>query len=190
MSLLILLTLAAASLIGLLILLGIVFAMLGRSVPEEHRATVAMEIAATPEHVFALLLDAPGHAKWAAGVTGVELVRPATGPNGLGASWRQCMGRNLFILTTTVSMPPADGRAGELERTIADENGPFSGSWMYHVKPSATTPGHTTLSLTETGRVKSAIPRAIMRYLVGYTLYARKHLASVQRHFAQNPSMQ
>jgi ribosome-associated toxin RatA of RatAB toxin-antitoxin module len=163
-----------------LALAGVVLYLMGRGVPEEHEATDSVEVAGTPEQVFAVLTDVAAYPQWFTGVNKVERVEGRRGGSGEQLeAWRLTMGRNSFVNTTTVSEPPGAGGRGEglLQRTIGDDNGPFSGSWTYQLEPAA---GGCRVTLTERGTVSSAVPRAVMRYLVGYHTYTRRHLKALK----------
>jgi hypothetical protein len=45
----------------------------------------------------------------------------------------------------------------------------------------ASTGGGSVLTLTETGTIKSAIPRAILRYVIGEDYYLKKFLDAAQK---------
>lgn len=163
----------AVGLLGAGALLLAAMAVVGSFVPTDHVASVSVVVKQPPEAVFDLLADAAGHASWAEGVTGVEALPPVDGR----PAWRQRMGRNSFVLVTTRSERPT-----ALVREIRDDHGPFSGRWEYRLSPEG---DGCRLSLTEHGHVRGAIPRCVMRYMVGYELYIRKHLASVARRFGE-----
>jgi uncharacterized protein YndB with AHSA1/START domain len=161
------------SVIGILALVLVALAVLGSRLPEEHTAAASVRIGKPPEAVWAVLADAASYPAWAGGVTKVERLPDRDGHE----VWRQSMGRNSFVLETTRGEPPR-----VLERTIADEHGPFSGKWTYELRPDG---GGTVVRLSEHGRIRSAIPRAVMRHAVGYHLYLSKHLRSLAAHFGE-----
>lgn len=169
----ILLTLA-----GMLLTAIGVLGVLGSRLPETHVATASMELGATPEVVWATINEMESFPAWVPGFTKMERL-----PDDQGKQvWRQHMGRNSFVTTNDVFEPPssANGGRGRVLRTIRDDNGPFSGSWDHVVEP-ARVGGGSVLTLTETGTVKSAIPRAIMRYMIGEDHYLKKFLDAVKK---------
>lgn len=163
------------SLVVLLFALAIVLTLLGRRLPETHVASASVRLNKPASEVWRVIADAPGHARWAAGVTAVE---PA-GSTSENPAWRQRMGHNSFVLETTRSEEPR-----LLERTIMDDRGPFTGRWQYRIEPAPGGAG-CEVTLTEHGTIKSPMPRAIMRYCIGEQHYIRKHLASLARHLGQ-----
>lgn len=169
-------------LVVLLVLAGVVLALLGRSIPVEHTASSEVKLPASADKVYALLDDMPAQATWASGVTKVDKLPDH---HAMPAA-RVHMGRNSFVLVSTRRTPPnpasPDGR-GVLERTIQDDHGAqFTGTWLYTITPGPDA-GSCHVKLTETGRVRGAIPRAMMKHVFGYHLYINKHLASLAKKF-------
>ncbi len=154
---------------GVFFVFGVVLTLLGRRLPVEHVATVRVILRSPVEKVFGLVDDVSSHPGWAPGSTAVERVADVRGHE----AWRYRMGRNAFVLVTTAREP---GR--RIERTITDDHGPFSGSWSYEF---ASTDGGSTVTLTERGRIEPAMPRAILRYLVGESYYPKKHLRGLAK---------
>ncbi len=168
---------AVGSLAAAVVLAGLVFRVLGQRLPEEHVATVTLLTGRAPAEVFDVVADISRHPAWAKGVTRVERLADRGGCE----AWRQFMGRNAFVLVTTRREPPA-----ELVRTIDDDQLLFSGSWTYRIEALPGAQG-SAVSITEHGRVKSPIPRAMMYYFFDPAMYARQHLASLARHFGETP---
>ncbi len=176
---------AGLGVVVLFVLAGAVLFLVGRGVPEEHEASDTVEVAGTPDRVFAVLTDVAAYPQWFTGVNKVERVEGRRGGSGEQLeAWRLTMGRNSFVNTTTVSEPPGTGGRAEglLQRTIGDDNGPFSGSWTYRLEPAG---GGCRVTLTERGTVSGAVPRAVMRYLVGYHTYTRRHLKALKERMAR-----
>jgi uncharacterized protein YndB with AHSA1/START domain len=159
--------------IVLLVLLCAVLAILGSRVPVEHVAAVSVRVSRPIQEVWNLIADLEGHATWASGVTAVERLPDQDGK----PAYRQRMGRNAFVLVTESSEPP-----NRLRGTISDDHGPFSGSWEYRLTPDG---DGCRVTLTERGRVTQAMARGVMRHIVGYHIYIRRHLASIARKFGE-----
>jgi hypothetical protein len=164
-----------AILLGVPALAGLSVWALGRRLPEEHVTSSTLHLRQEPEAVWAVVSDCKGHKSWSPGVTKVERLPERDGRE----VWRQRMGRNSFILETTRAERPR-----VLVRTIADDHGPFCGRWEYRIAPAA---GGCKVVLTEHGRIKSALPRFIMRYMVGLDRYSRTHLEGLARSFHETP---
>ncbi len=155
----------------------LVLSTLGRKIPVEHTATSFIQIAASPENVFAAIADIESHPTWDAATTRVHML-PAKGDM---QQARVHKGHNSFVLMRTRCDPPT-----LLERTIADDRKAFSGTWLYRVFPAASpAPNREAceVKLTETGRVSSAVARAVMKHIFGYHMYTNKHLESLARKF-------
>lgn len=162
---------------GGLFVFGVVLTLLGRRLPVEHVATVRVTLRAPVEKAFGLVDDVSCHPSWAPGATAVERVPEVDGCE----AWRYRMGRNAFVLVTTAREP---GR--RIERTITDDHGPFSGSWAYVF---ASEGGGSTVTLTERGRIEPAMPRAILRYLVGESYYPKKHLRGLAKALGEDAAI-
>jgi uncharacterized protein YndB with AHSA1/START domain len=163
----------AIAVVGLLVFLGSVLYILGSRLPEEHVAAVSMSLDRPPREVYDAVADVAGHASWSPGVTRVERLEDREGRE----AWRQHMGRNSFVLITTRAEPPR-----VLVREIDDDHKMFSGRWEYLIEPVG---AGSLVTITEYGRVPSPIPRAMMRYMIGETLYIKKHLRGLAKRFGQ-----
>jgi uncharacterized protein YndB with AHSA1/START domain len=167
--------LSVVAIVGLIVLFLATMAILGMRLPEEHAASLTLKLNQTPHMVWETISDIAGHKNWAKGVTKVERLSDHDNHE----VWKQYMGRNVFVLETTTFQAPV-----HLVRTIADERQMFSGSWEYMVLPDG---AGTKLQLTERGRVKRAVPRAMMHYLFSESMYLRRHLVSLAEHFGEKP---
>lgn len=150
-------------------LAGLALYLLGRQLPPTHTASASVELPVSAERAFALIADVDGMKQWPG--SGIDAVEPLPPENALPVV-RQRMGRNSFVLRTTEYAPPT-----RLTRTIADDHEFFSGSWTYEIAPTAT---GSRVTLTETGRVDAALPRAVMRYISGEDTTLKKHLESLK----------
>lgn len=152
------------ALVGLILLLAGAFGIVGSCLPEEHTASVTVEVGQPREKVWEALNDIDAFPSWAVGVDKVETL--PTGPGG-GRRFRQTQGRNTFVLEETAKEAP-----GLVTRTIDDDNKMFSGSWEHRLEEAPG--GRTRVTVTEVGRVPSPIPRAIMRVFFGWDFYLNK----------------
>lgn len=179
---------AIIALIVLLVLLGLVFHQLGKRLPQEHRGHAKIRLIKPAQAVWDAITNFDDYPKWAPGVTKIERLPDHDGLT----SFRQTMGRNAFVLTVTKFIPPGQGgtalgNRGRFETTIVDDHeGPFSGSWLYTITPEDDAPLDTpecTLEIVEIGRIRPAMPRAIMKYCLGYNAYIKKFLKGVAKAF-------
>ncbi len=157
------------ALIGLLLFLVGLLGVLGSRLPATHIASTTAAINAPRDRVFTVVSDPTTHATWAQGVDAVNVLPHRDGK----PSFEWVMGRNRFVTVTTALQAPA-----LCEWTIDDNAKFFSGSWKYELSDA---PGGCTVKLTETGTIPSAIPRAIIRYIVGEDLYIKRNLTALKK---------
>ncbi|MCE9620615.1 MAG: SRPBCC family protein [Planctomycetes bacterium] len=148
---------------GLIVLLIGALGIIGSFLPATHTATMSVTVAMPREKVWALLDDVSAFPTWLPGIDKIEMLPDHDGHR----VFRQQQGRNSFVLEETVKTPPS-----LVTRTIADDNGMFSGRWEHRFEDAGS--GGTRITVTETGTVNSAIPRAIMRLFTGYDFYLTK----------------
>ena len=153
----------ALALVGFLMLVFGLLGIAGSLVPATHTASVSVEVGMPREQVWALIDDPAGFPAWLPGLDKVEML-PDRGGHRV---FRQTQGRNTFVLEETEKRPPE-----LVTRTIADDHKMFTGSWEHRLEAAG--PGRTKITVTETGTVPSPIPRAIMRFAVGYDHYLNK----------------
>ena len=158
------------TLLGLLFVLFGVLGIMGSRLPETHVARASLEVSAPAAKVFGWIERVEEMPAWVPDITRVERLPDAEGK----PVHRQVMGRNSFVTVTTVFEPPT-----RLTREIADEHQHFSGTWEHVVEPRGEQA--CTLTLIETGTVKSPIPRAIMHYFIGEDAYLKRFLGHVAR---------
>ncbi len=160
------------TLLGLLILAVGVLGILGSLVPEEHTASMSVELGKPIDEVWATIDDVANFPAWLPDITKVELLPDRNGHR----TFRQLQGRNSFVLEETVKTPPT-----LVTRTITDDNGPFSGSWEHRFEDLGN--GRTRLTVTEKGRISSPIPRAILHYMIGDDFYLKRFSQSLRSRF-------
>ncbi len=167
----ILLTLA-----GLLLTCIGTLGILGSRLPETHVVSATVDLQVSPDVAWASINDMQSFPGWVPAITKMERL-----PDDKGRQvWRQHMGHNSFVTTNDIFEPPTATSNGRVLRTILDEHGPFSGSWDHVIEAIPGSLIQTRLTLTETGTVKSAIPRAMMRYMMGEDYYVKKFLGAVK----------
>ncbi len=161
----------------------VVMTVLGKSIPEEHEATSVIEIHAPADKVFDAIAAVERYPEWCADITQVFALPDQNGMQ----SVRMRQGRNSFVLVRTRFEPPA-----LLERTISDDHGPFSGTWLYRVNDVSAKRGGgeplTQVTLRENGKVKWPAARAMMKHFFGYHAYTHRHLQSLAGKFEPNPA--
>lgn len=157
------------TLVGLLIALFGILGILGSRLPPTHTASITFEVGSPRDTVWAALDDVASFPSWFPGIDKIEMLPDRDGRR----AFRQKQGWNWFVMEETAKNPPS-----LVTRTITDEQGPFSGSWEHKLDELPS--NRTRLTVTETGTIKSPIPRAIMKYAFGYDYYLNKFARAVQ----------
>jgi uncharacterized protein YndB with AHSA1/START domain len=159
--------------VGLLAFFMAVMYVLGKRLPEEHVASAAITLKQPQGVVWEAVSNIADHKHWVKGLTKLERLPDRDNH----PVWRQQMGRNSFVLEISELQPPT-----RMVGTIADEAQFFSGNWEYVLSPEG---AGTKVTLTERGRVKLAIPRAMMEYLFGKDTYLKRHLRDLAAKFGE-----
>lgn len=166
-------------LIGFFVVFLAVMYALGSRLPVEHVTTARATLRAPQHAVWEALADVPGQMKWYPVITKIERIADRDGK----PVWREEMGRNSFDMAEAVTEPPR-----RIVREIVDNHGPFTGKWEFVLEPAIPGPG-TTVRITETGRVHSAIPRAFIHYLFGTKYYLKKYLNALAAKFGETTAV-
>lgn len=158
--------LLAGLLLSLIGLLGII----GSFIPVTHTASISFEVAKPQKEVWAMLDKVEDFPSWFPDINRVEMLPEREGRR----AFRQFQGRNSFVLEETLKQPMT-----RVVRTIADDNAMFTGSWDHQFESVGE--GRTRITLTETGSVKSPIPRAIMKFAIGEKFYLNRFAECVTK---------
>lgn len=159
--------------IGFVLLAMAVLHILGKRLPEEHIARASVLLKQPRQAVWDVISDIAGHKNWVKGLTALERLPDRDNHE----VWRQRMGRNSFVLVFTEKRAPE-----RMVGTIDDEAQFFSGRWEYVLTDEGR---GTRLTLTEHGRVKLAIPRAMMEYMMGKDKFLKQHLRDLAARFGE-----
>ncbi len=144
------------SILGLVLLAGLVLYLLGRRLPERHIARVTVVLPASRPAVWAVITDYPGMTAWWPDVKGIRL---ETRPNGEVWTWNKDSHGNEIAFRTKEEVAPA-----RLVREIMGDNLPFGGTWTFEL---ADQDNRTQLTITEDGFIKPPLFRAIVQYFIG-----------------------
>lgn len=135
--------------LGAVIGLALLLALVGMLLPREHTARAAIELAAAPERVWAIVSDFAGAARWRPDLESVRLESPAGG-------------RLRFVETTGEGDTPFEVVSQDPPRRqvvrVVDDGLPFGGTWTWELVPLS---GGTGLTLTEEGFVRNPVYRAM-----------------------------
>ncbi len=157
--------------VGLLITAVGALGVLGSRLPVQHVAAASVVVKGSPDAVFDVVADVPGHVKWAEGIDAVNVLPDKDGKK----AYEMVMGRNKFALLATVTEKPK-----QFTMTMDDGRNFFWGDWTYRLTPQGDV---TKVVLTETGNVNSPIPRAMMHYFFGMHLYLKKNMNALAKKF-------
>ncbi len=161
-------------LIGLVILVALVAYVLGSMVPENHVIVGEVTLNAPPERVFDAFDQIEHYPKWTR-FKSVERLPDEGGKQ----RWNFREGRNSFVITVRTREVPR-----LLRHELADVANMFNGSWDVSFTPTSSS--GTVVMLTENGKVRGAIPRFMMKYVVDAGMYVRQHLASLAKHMGED----
>jgi uncharacterized protein YndB with AHSA1/START domain len=154
----------AAWAVGGLLGLALLVFLVGSFLPVRHSVTVAREVPAKPDEVWAVINAVEEFPEWRPGVTRVERLEPIGG----WPAWRE-EGPDGAITFAVAAVEPSRMLVTE----IVDDGLPFGGRWTYTLEPTAT---GTRLTITEDGFVYNPIFRIVSRFFMGYETTANTYL--------------
>ena len=157
----------------LLLLVGLV-ALVGLSLPVEHRAARQATLKASPDAVYAVISSPRDFPRWRSKVKSVEML-PDSGQH---MSYRETGDDGTIPYVVEEAVPPR-----RLVTRIADRSLPFGGTWTYELMPAGS---GTTLRITENGAVYNVIFRVMSRYVFGHEATIDAYLRDLSRHFGEN----
>lgn len=144
------------SLLGLLVLAGLVLYFLGRSLPERHISRHTVVLPAARPAVWTIITDYTKMPEWWPDVKGIRL---ETRPNGEIWTWNKDSHGQEIAFRTKEETKPA-----RLVREIMGVDLPFGGTWTFELAEQGS---GTALTITEDGFIKPPLFRAIAQYFIG-----------------------
>jgi uncharacterized protein YndB with AHSA1/START domain len=145
----------------------------GRSIPKHQTHTRTINLKQTPEAIFALLTDLPNFPKWNRNMVKIEMLPPVDGKEATRQTFK---GNMTMTIITSESTPPK-----HLVRSMGDSGGPFEGSWIYDITPTAE---GAQVVLTEQSTMNSVLFRLMSKFF-DPTKYMDEHLEGMARHFGE-----
>ncbi len=158
--------------IGLVVLVAVVFGV-GALLPVSHVAARSAAVSATPEAIFALLIDIEHYSQWRDGVTATHRLPSPDGRT----RFVEISGRDSLTFEILDATAPT-----RLVTHIVGEGLPFGGEWVFELEPVGI---RSRLTITEHGEVYSPLFRFVSRFVMGHTSTIDAYLTSVERHFGQ-----
>ena len=165
--------LVVISLVGLLVLAGLVLFFIGRSLPERHTTRLTVVLPAARPAVWAVITDYARMPEWWPAVKGV---RAETRPNGEVWTWNKDAHGQEIAFRTKEELVPA-----RLVREIMGDDLPFGGTWTFELADQG---GGTQLTITEDGFIKPPLFRVIAQYFIGLDATLKSFSASLEKRIA------
>ena len=106
--------------IGVLAVIILVISLIGMTLPRNHTATRSALLNASPDSVWAALVDVKDYPRWRSGVVKVDELPPVNGKR----SWMESDKHNSITYIADEEKPRE-----KLVTRIANENLPFGGTW-------------------------------------------------------------
>jgi uncharacterized protein YndB with AHSA1/START domain len=135
--------------LGAVVGLALLLVLVGMLLPREHTARATIELAATPERVWAVVSDFAGAARWRPDLESVRLESPSDG-------------RLRFVESSREGEIPFEVVSQDPPRLqvvrVVDDGLPFGGTWTWELVPLG---GGTGLTLTEDGFTRNPVYRAL-----------------------------
>ena len=141
--------------VGLVVLAGLFFYLVGRAQPERHRATISFALPKSRAVVWAALTDYAAMPTW---WPAIKSIRLETRANGEVITWNtDGHGKEIGFRTKEENAPT------RLVREIVGDDLPFGGVWIYEL---AEVNGTTHITLTEDGFIKPPLFRGIAKFFL------------------------
>jgi uncharacterized protein YndB with AHSA1/START domain len=166
--------LALVVLVPAAIAFGVVPLMLflwGRTLPSTHQARQSAHVTASPEAIFALLIDVRAIPRWRPTVR--RVVPIATEPY---VRYREHGAQGALVLEIEAQVPPSKLAL----RTAPAQRMAFEGTWTYELTPED---DGTRVTLTERGTVRSPFARIFAIYVLGHHTHVERTLAALVKRF-------
>ena len=167
----------------LLIVLGVVAVLvavvwlIGASLPKEHVASRKVQLAQSPEAIWAAITDLDGFTAWRKDVKAIKRLPDENGKPG----WVETMDMGEIPLRVEEMTPPR-----RLVTRIADPNLPFGGTWTFEIESAE---GGATLRITENGEVRPALFRFMSKYVFGQTATIEAYLKNLAGKFGETAEL-
>ena len=156
-----------------------VMTLVGWTLPRRHVAARTLGLPVTPAVAWQTLADFPGQMTWRRGLAAVDRLPDP----GEGEVWRERHGRHVVAFRTAEATPPS-----RLVRRVADEQGPFRGTWEFAGQPAAG-PATCRVTLTERGEVANPFLRFVNRFVIGQATTLEGYLRDLAAKFGADPTL-
>ncbi len=154
------------------------FWLAGAMLPVGHVAARRVPVTATPDALFALLIDVEHYPQWREGVTATHRLPSVEGRT----RFVEVSGRDSLTFEILDATAPR-----RLVTRIVGQGLPFGGEWVFDVESQG---DGSRLTITEHGDVYSPRFRFVSRFIIGHTSTIDGYLRSVVRHFGGNGTIE
>jgi len=141
--------------VAVIVVLCVGVVVTGFLLPKAHVASRSASFRATPEQLFALIAGAQG---WRPDLVRYEVVPDAGGRELV----RETTRNGETVMYELMARVPDRS----IQRRIATEGLPYSGTWEFSLEPGN---GGTVVKITERGEVNNPVFRFISRFVFGHT---------------------
>lgn len=166
----------AGAVVALLVVLLLVLAIYGRTIPVARTTAVEVDLRKSPQEVYALISDVAGFVRWA---PDVRSIKQEPSHDGKPAYTMRIDRQNMFFSVTAAEPPKT------FALTIRG-NKICSSSWCWDITP---TPAGCTVRLTECGEVYISIIRAMLRVCNMEAKHLTSNLAAMAKHLGEDPAV-
>jgi uncharacterized protein YndB with AHSA1/START domain len=156
-----------------LAILTAVLAGVGYLLPAEHRASRSAILTASPDQVYAVIVDFAKYPEWRSDLDRIEA--PAVAREGSELREHGANGEIPYRVETLVP-------SSRVVTRISDPSLPFGGTWTYELRPNGT---GTELAITEDGVVSNPIFRALSRFVFGHYDAIDAYMADLQKRLSR-----
>jgi uncharacterized protein YndB with AHSA1/START domain len=158
--------------VGIVVGIFAVILLIGCYLPRSHQVTRTLSLKQSPDTLWQVITDYANMPSWHANVLKVEKQPDKNGHE----VWKETYKGNYgLFLETTEQSPPT-----RLVRTIADDNGPFTGRWEFLV---TAVDGGCKLSITEFGDVANPFFRFMFRMFMKPEIYLEMYLTALAKKY-------
>lgn len=166
--------------VGALVIAAVVTALAlhlyGKRIPVGHVVACEINLKRSPQEVYDLVADVPGHVNWAPNVRGITEAPPDNGR----PAYRMRVDRQEMYFFVSAAEPPRT-----FTLTVPGDK-MFRGTWTWDITQTPGVGGGgagCTVRLTERGEIFVAFVRAMLRVLGMETKYLALNLSGMAKHF-------
>lgn len=161
------------AIVGVIVLVGVVAALIGSTLPKNHTASRSILLHRSPKEVYDVVRDFGSAPSWRSGVKSVELKAQPDGKVQFSET-----GSDRIDYAVDEDVP-----GQKLVTRILNTDLGYGGKWTYEFVPEG---GGTRLRITEDGEVSNVLFRFMSRYVFGHTATIDTYLTSLARRLGED----